>query len=40
MAAHILESKCFGYMSKSEDSAEGITSFLEKRPAKFDKIKF
>ena len=35
MAAHILESKCFGYMSKSEDGKEGVMSFLEKRPADF-----
>ncbi len=35
MAAHILESKCFGYMSKSEDGKEGVMSFLEKRPPDF-----
>ena len=35
MAAHILESKCFGYMSKSEDSKEGVMSFLEKRSPDF-----
>ena len=35
MAAHILESKCFGYMAKSEDGKEGVMSFLEKRPPDF-----
>jgi len=35
MAAHILESKCFGYMSKSEDGKEGVMSFMEKRSADF-----
>jgi len=35
MAAHIIESKCFGYMSKSEDGKEGVVSFLEKRPPDF-----
>ncbi len=35
MAAHILESKCFGYMSKSEDGKEGVMSFMKKRPSDF-----
>lgn len=35
MAAHIIESKCFGYMSKSADGKEGVMSFLEKRPPDF-----
>ena len=34
MAAHILESKCFGFMSKSEDGKEGVMSFMEKRQPK------
>jgi len=35
MAAHILESKCLGYMFPSEDCKEGATSFLEKRAPEF-----
>ncbi len=35
MEAHKIDSKCIYYMGKSPDSYEGVTSFLEKRPAKF-----
>jgi len=35
MAAHIIESKCFGYMARSADGQEGVRSFLEKRPPDF-----
>ena len=35
MEAHKIDSKCIYYMGKSADSYEGVTSFLEKRPAKF-----
>ena len=35
MEAHKIDSKCIYYMGKSPDSFEGVTSFLEKRPAKF-----
>ena len=35
MAAHIIESKCFGYMARSKDAQEGVMSFLEKRPPNF-----
>jgi len=35
MTAHILESRSLHYMAGSPDAAEGISSFLEKRPARF-----
>jgi enoyl-CoA hydratase/carnithine racemase len=35
MEAHRIDSKCIFYMGKAPDSFEGVTSFLEKRPAKF-----
>ncbi|MBZ0251935.1 MAG: crotonase/enoyl-CoA hydratase family protein [Candidatus Methylomirabilis sp.] len=35
MEAHKVDSKAIYYMGASPDSAEGVTSFLEKRPAKF-----
>jgi enoyl-CoA hydratase/carnithine racemase len=35
MEAHKIESKCVYYMGLSPDSTEGVTSFLEKRPARF-----
>ena len=35
MEAHKIDSKCIFYMGKSPDCYEGVTSFLEKRPAKF-----
>ena len=35
MAAHIVESKGVAFMVKSEDCKEGATSFLEKRPPRF-----
>ncbi len=35
MDAHKIDSKCMYYMGKSEDSAEGVKSFLEKRPPRF-----
>jgi len=35
MEAHKIDSKCIYYMGKSPDAFEGVTSFLEKRPAKF-----
>lgn len=33
--AHLLDSKAMFYMGGSPDAAEGVTSFLEKRPARF-----
>jgi enoyl-CoA hydratase/carnithine racemase len=35
MAAHRLDSAAMTYMGAREDSREGVTSFLEKRPARF-----
>ena len=35
MEAHKIDSKCIYYMGMAADSYEGVTSFLEKRPAKF-----
>jgi enoyl-CoA hydratase/carnithine racemase len=35
MEAHKLDSKCIYWMGQSADAAEGVTSFLEKRDAKF-----
>jgi enoyl-CoA hydratase/carnithine racemase len=35
MAAHIRESRGLDYMFTREDCLEGVTSFLEKRPARF-----
>ena len=35
MEAHKIDSRGIQVMGKSPDVAEGITSFLEKRPAKF-----
>ena len=36
MEAHKLESKCLHYMFQSADLLEGVASFLEKRPPKFE----
>jgi len=35
MDAHKIDSKCMYYMGKSQDSAEGVKSFLEKRAPHF-----
>jgi enoyl-CoA hydratase/carnithine racemase len=35
MEAHSIESKCFHYMSRSADRAEGVRAFFEKRPPRF-----
>jgi enoyl-CoA hydratase/carnithine racemase len=35
MEAHRIDSKCMYYMGNSQDSTEGVLSFLEKRPPKF-----
>jgi len=35
MEAHKIDSRAIGYMGQSPDAAEGVTSFLEKRPARF-----
>jgi enoyl-CoA hydratase/carnithine racemase len=35
MEAHKIDSKCIYFMGKSPDSYEGVSAFLEKRPAKF-----
>ncbi|MGH7788662.1 MAG: crotonase/enoyl-CoA hydratase family protein [Candidatus Binatia bacterium] len=35
MAAHQVDSKCIYYMGRSADAAEGVTAFLQKRPAQF-----
>jgi enoyl-CoA hydratase/carnithine racemase len=35
MEAHKIDSKCIYYMGRSADAHEGVTSFLEKRPARF-----
>ena len=36
MAAHKLDSKCVFYMSQTLDSQEGVNSFMEKRPPRFE----
>jgi enoyl-CoA hydratase/carnithine racemase len=35
MEAHKVDSRAVGYMGRSADAVEGVTSFLEKRPARF-----
>ena len=35
MEAHRLDSRCIHHMGSSDDAREGVTSFLEKRPARF-----
>jgi len=35
MEAHKIDSKCIYYMGRSADAYEGVSAFLEKRPAKF-----
>jgi len=35
MDAHKADSRAIMYRGRSEDAKEGVTSFLEKRPAKF-----
>ncbi|MBL8485769.1 MAG: crotonase/enoyl-CoA hydratase family protein [Rhodocyclaceae bacterium] len=35
MEAHKLDSRAISWMGRSPDAAEGVTSFLEKRPARF-----
>ncbi len=35
MAAHRLDSRCMDWTGRSADAHEGVTSFLEKRPARF-----
>ncbi len=35
MVAHQIDSKCMFWMGASPDAQEGVTSFLEKRPARF-----
>jgi enoyl-CoA hydratase/carnithine racemase len=38
MEAHKIDSKCIYYMGRSPDSYEGVSAFLEKRPAKFGEL--
>lgn len=35
MAAHEVDSRCIFWMGRSADAREGVTAFLEKRPARF-----
>jgi hypothetical protein len=35
MEAHKIDSRCIHYMGASADVREGVSSFLEKRPARF-----
>ena len=35
MEAHKVDSKCIYWMGRSADAAEGVSAFLEKRPARF-----
>jgi len=35
MEAHRVDSRAMAYMGRSADAAEGVTAFLEKRPAQF-----
>ncbi|MBI1816847.1 MAG: crotonase/enoyl-CoA hydratase family protein [Deltaproteobacteria bacterium] len=35
MEAHKIDSKCIYFMGRSPDAIEGVTSFLQKRPAQF-----
>ena len=35
MEAHKIDSRCLYYLGRSPDAYEGVTAFLEKRPAKF-----
>jgi hypothetical protein len=35
MEAHKVDSKCIFWMGRSPDAYEGVTSFLEKRPARY-----
>ena len=35
MEAHKIDSRAIAYMGQSDDAREGVTSFLEKRPARF-----
>jgi enoyl-CoA hydratase/carnithine racemase len=35
MEAHRLDSRCMAWMGRSADAREGVTAFLEKRPARF-----
>jgi enoyl-CoA hydratase/carnithine racemase len=35
MEAHRLDSKCMDWTGRSADAREGVTAFLEKRPARF-----
>jgi len=35
MEAHKIDSRCIYWMGRSPDAAEGVRSFLEKRPARF-----